>query len=86
MTESLSGLPSSDGTDTNTLYVNRLMQMMMEIRISEDYCLSDIYVVDFGNTSLRHITKITLSLVEKYELCVLVSSTYTLCAYKGNRA
>ena len=53
------GVPPSDGMNFNALDAARLFQMMMEIRMSEDYCLSDIYVVDFGNFTVRHITKIT---------------------------
>jgi hypothetical protein len=67
------GVQPSDGTDFNILYVIKLFQLIMEIRISEDYCLSDIYVVDYGNITLRHITKATPSMVKKYELCALVS-------------
>jgi len=67
------GLPPSDGTDFNPLHVIKLFQMIMEIRISEDYCLSDIYVVDYGNITLRHITKSTPSIVKKFELCAFVS-------------
>jgi len=51
----------------------------MEIRISEDYCRSDIYVADYGNMTLRHVTKITPSVVKKFELCALVSSTNIFC-------
>jgi len=56
------------------LYVVRLLQMLMEIRISEDYWRSDIYVVDYGNFTLRHVTKVTPSFVKKFELCAIVSS------------
>ena len=80
------GLQPLERTDINQNYVIRLLQMMMEIRISEDYCLSDIFVGDFGNITLRHITRITPSIVKKYELCVLVSSTYIICVYKDNTA
>jgi len=60
--------------------------MIMEIRISEEYCLSDIHVVDLSNMTLRHITKITPSLVKKFELCVLVSSTYIFWVYNDSIA
>jgi len=80
------GLPPSDGTDFNTEFAMRLLQMIMEIRISDDYCLSDIYVIDYGNITLRHISKMTPSLVKKFELCVLVSSTQIFWLYKDNRA
>ena len=68
-------VPPSDGMEFIPLYVLRLFQLMMEIRISEDYCRSDIYVEDYGNLTLRHVTKITPSVVKKFELCAFVSST-----------
>jgi len=68
-------VPPSDGMEFIPLYVLRLFQLMMEIRISEDYCRSDIYVADYGNLTLRHVTKITPSVVKKFELCAFVSST-----------
>jgi len=70
------GVPPSDGVEFNGLHMVKLIQMVMEIKISEDYYLSDILVADYGNITLRHITKITPSLVKKYELCAFVSSTY----------
>jgi len=70
----------TDGMEFNTLYVIKLFHMMMEIRISEGYWRSDIYVMDFGNVTLRHVTKVTPSLVKKFELCVIVSSKNIFCA------
>jgi len=69
----------TDGMEFNMLYVVKLFQMVMEIRISEDYCRSDIYVIDYGNFTLRHVTKITPSVVKKLELCAFVSSTNIFC-------
>jgi len=74
--------PPTDGMDFNTLYAIRLFQLLTEIRISEDYFHSDIYVIDFGKITLRHVTKLTPSLVKKFELCALVSTTYVFCLYK----
>jgi len=74
-------IPPTDGVEFNAIYALRLFQMLMEIRISEDYCLSDIYIVDYNNITLRHITKITPSLLKKFELCAIVSSTYIFSAY-----
>jgi len=79
------GVPPSDGMEFNALYMAKLIQMVMEIRISEDYCLSDIFVADYGNVNLRHITKITPSLIKKYEMCAFVSTTYIFYVYKENR-
>ena len=67
-------IPPSDGMDFNPLYVIKLIQLIMEIRTSEDYCRSDIYVADCGNVSLCHISKVTPSVVKKFELCALVSN------------
>lgn len=79
------GLPPSDGMEFNPLHMAKLFQMVMEIRISEDYCLSDIFVMDFGNVTLRHVTKITPSIVKKCELCALVSSTNIFCVNNESR-
>jgi len=68
------GVLPTDGMEFNTIYELKLFQLMMEIRISEDYCRSDILVTDFGNFTLRHVTKITPSFVKKFELCAVVSS------------
>jgi len=73
------GMFPTDGMDFSPLYSLRLFQLMMEIRISEDYCRSDIYVVDFANMTLRHVTKIAPSVVKKFELCSIVSSTDIFC-------
>ena len=62
------------GVEFNHIYVVKLFQMLMEIRRSEDYWCSDIYVADYGNFTLRHMTKVTPSLVKKFELCAIVSS------------
>jgi len=67
------------------LYALKLFQMMMEIRISEDYWRSDIYVADYGNFTLRHVTKVTPSLVKKFELCALVGSTNIFCVNNESR-
>jgi hypothetical protein len=73
------GVPPTDGMDFNSVYVVRLFQMMTEIRISEDYCRSDILVVDFGNITLRHVTKTPPSLIKKSEICAQVNSTNIFC-------
>ena len=78
-------LPPSDGMDYNPLYVVKLIQMVMEIRISEDYCCSDIYVVDFRNITLRHVIRTTPSYVKKYELCAVVSGKNIFCVINDSR-
>jgi len=65
-------LPPLNGMEFHLLYVIKLIQIIMEIRISEDYWLSDILVADFANITLQHISKATPSMVKKYEMCALV--------------
>jgi hypothetical protein len=42
------GLQTSDAKDFDTMAYSRLVQIGQEIRICEDYCLSDIYILDLG--------------------------------------
>jgi hypothetical protein len=68
------GLLNPDVKEYDLLHHIKLSQMVQEIRISEDYCSSDIIVADMSNYSLAHILKVSVPLVKKYELCALVSS------------
>ncbi|PNF22548.1 hypothetical protein B7P43_G13678 [Cryptotermes secundus] len=67
----LFGLQTSDTTHYNALNAIKLCNMIMEIRISEDYCLSDVYVVDLEKYSLGHVRQVTIPLIRKFEICVL---------------
>ena len=78
-------IPLSDVMDFKIIHMMRLHQMMMEIKISDDYCHSDIYVADYDNLTLRLISKITPSILKKFELCTFVSFTYNFCVYKDSR-
>jgi hypothetical protein len=51
----------------------KIGEMVLEIRIREDYCLSDIYIIDLAKYSVGHIPKFTLPDIKKYELCATVS-------------
>jgi hypothetical protein len=79
------GLQPLDGTDFNTLYVIKLYIMMMEIRVSEDYCSSDILVIDYDNLTLGHMSTVTPSYVKKFELCAFVSSTNNFSVNNDSR-
>ena len=65
---------STDVTNLDIIDDIKMMQMVQEIRISEDYCQSDIIIIDLANYTLGHVPKISLTDVKKYELCVLVSA------------
>ena len=75
----------SDGMDFNPLHFAKIIQLVMEFRSSEDYCLSDILLVDYANMSPRHVTKFTPQVLKKYEECAFVSITYICCVNKDNR-
>jgi hypothetical protein len=69
------GVPPSDGMDFNSEYAITLIQMIMKITNSEEYCRSHMLLAEYGKVTLRHVTKITPSWVKKYELCAFVSGT-----------
>jgi hypothetical protein len=66
-------LLSSNPTHYDPLNICKMNQMVIEIRMSEDYCRSDIYIFDLSKISLVHISKVTFPLLKKYELCAMVS-------------
>jgi len=70
------GLTSSDAASFNALDHIKVGQMILEIRMSEDYCRSDIYIVDLSRYTLGHLPKFIPPLIEKYFLCAFVS---TIC-------
>jgi len=76
------GVQPSDCVEFNAMRMVKLIQTVMQFKISEDYYLSDILLADYGSVTLGHDTKITPSLLKKYELCAFVSSTYIFCVCK----
>jgi hypothetical protein len=67
------GLSSNDVARFDALDHVKIGQMVLEIRISEDYCCSDIYIVDLSRYTLGHVPKFSLPLMKKYLLCAFVS-------------
>jgi len=65
---------SNEITKYNVLNHIKMALMVSEIRISEDYCHSDVLIYDMANYTLPHVAKLTLTDVKKYELCALVSA------------
>ncbi|KAJ9598611.1 hypothetical protein L9F63_010701 [Diploptera punctata] len=49
----------------------KLMLMVTEIRLVEDYNLKDIYIMDMKNLRFDHIKRITFTVVKKLEACFL---------------
>jgi hypothetical protein len=67
---------SNDATKYDVLNNIKLALLTLEIRLSEDYCQSDVIIVDLANFTLAHLTKINLTDMKKYELCGIVSAIF----------
>jgi hypothetical protein len=70
----ISGLLNSDDKKYDFLQVVKLLLMIQEIRISEDYCSSETMVIDLANLNLGHLSKLSVINLKNYELYALVSS------------
>jgi len=70
------GLTSSDAESFDAMHHIKIGQMILEIRMSEDYCHSDIYIVDLTRFKFGHVLKFTPLLMQKYFLCAFVSTIF----------
>jgi hypothetical protein len=68
------GMLNPDINEYDMLQQIKLPQLVLEIRISEDYCRSNIIVFDMASFSLAHILKFSVPYVKKFELCAVVSA------------
>lgn len=50
----------------------KLSFMVQDVRMCEDYCISDVYIMDFSKFSVGHVTKVTLPILKKMEVCAMV--------------
>ena len=66
----------TDSTNYNLLDVFKVVFMVGDVRLSEDCCLGDIYVVDLANFGLGHIAKMTITALRKLEVCAMVRSVH----------
>ena len=60
------GLTSSDAASFDALDHVKMGQIILEIRISVNYCSSDIYIVDLTRYTVGHLSKFTFPLIRKY--------------------
>ncbi|XP_069698964.1 alpha-tocopherol transfer protein-like [Periplaneta americana] len=49
----------------------KLLFMILDIRMRDDYFVSDIFVVDVGNLTVGHAAKYTIPIWKKLEVCCL---------------
>jgi len=66
-------ISSKDVTHFSLPNCIKLVLLVQEVRMSEDYCHSDIIILDLVNYTLGHVPKFSLTDLKKYELCALVS-------------
>ncbi|XP_069698919.1 alpha-tocopherol transfer protein-like [Periplaneta americana] len=63
------GCLNPDSTTLVTSDIVRASLMVQDIRMSEDYCCSDIYIMDFDKFTIGHFSKVTLPILKKIEVC-----------------
>ncbi|XP_069699237.1 alpha-tocopherol transfer protein-like [Periplaneta americana] len=49
----------------------RVALMINEARMCEEYCFSDIYVLDMENYTLGHASRITFTIAKKFAVCLM---------------
>jgi hypothetical protein len=52
----------------------KLLFMILDVRMREDYYTSDILIFDVSNMTVAHAAKYTIPLWKKIEVCGLVSA------------
>ncbi|KAJ4427037.1 hypothetical protein ANN_26836 [Periplaneta americana] len=50
----------------------RVALMINEARMCEEYCFSDIYVLDMENYTLGHASRVTFTIAKKFAVCLMV--------------
>ena len=62
------------GTENFNLYdAFKILLMSLDLRIREDYFISDVFIIDFKNLTASLIKNFTLPAVKKFADCGLVS-------------
>jgi hypothetical protein len=66
------GCLDRDPANTIVHDILKLCFMVQEVRMCEDYCISDIYIMDYNRFTVGHIGKVTLPILKKMEVCAMV--------------
>jgi hypothetical protein len=67
--------------DPSNIFIQDILKlcfMVQDVRMSEDYCLSDVYIMDYNNFTVGHISKVTLPALKKMEVCAMVIRVMTI--------
>lgn len=67
----LMGLQPSNPDILNMNDILKFQFMIQDIRMCEDYSASDIYIMDYSNFTMGHVTKITFTIIKKMEVCAM---------------
>lgn len=60
-----------DPTKFNCLHYFMLYLMNLQVRLKEDYWLSDIFILDYSKFGLGHVSKFSLPVLKKLEICAM---------------
>jgi hypothetical protein len=66
------GCLDPDPANTIVSDILKLCFMVQEVRICEDYSVSDIYIMDYNRFTVGHISKVTFPILKKMEVCAMV--------------
>ncbi|XP_069680231.1 retinol-binding protein pinta-like [Periplaneta americana] len=64
-------LQNNDSTLFNPDDFFKFTLMTLDVRMCEEYCLSDIYILDLGKFTLAHVAKVNIAGLRKYEVCAM---------------
>jgi hypothetical protein len=57
------GCLETDPTNIIVQDILKLSFMVQDVRLCEDYCISDIYIVDYNRLTVGHVSKATLPIL-----------------------
>jgi hypothetical protein len=66
------GCLEPDPNKTIVQDILKLSFMVQDVRMCEDYCASDIYIMDYNRFTLGHVSKVTLPILKKMVVCAMV--------------
>jgi hypothetical protein len=56
--------------------------MTLDVRTTDDYYTSDIFIFDVSNITVAHAAKYTVPIWKKIEVCSLVSFNFEPCKFQ----
>ncbi|XP_069700704.1 alpha-tocopherol transfer protein-like [Periplaneta americana] len=60
---------------------NKVALMTTEVRMCEDYCFTDIFILDMENYTLGHVSKMAFTTTKKSEACLMKAFNTRLKAF-----